>query len=570
MFPKLQFFNNNNNPIVNTDNPIVNTDNPNTNTNTNTNNPIANTNTNTNDTNDTNTNTNDIAEPADISTTQGDKAEPKQNKPPLVDASNVSVTPFSSGAKRRYAKIPSFLTGNVKSTELNVLSNEYDAGFRALENCNLFFIAIGAIGAATAAAGVTVATGGAGIIPILIFVAFTPTIGRCAQLFPAQWYKSSELQYICSACLSMVTNMQEDLIKLKKFYQIVTDLEKSNKDLIPAPHKFDEYKQPVGLYTPVERNLYKFMFLLLDAIDFNNSKEELGVLQYSFIIGLFNYCDFEHPRYILVNGTPELTSVEKTSRATGEFKFRYTYPNCIFNPNSTHTKENEGFRDYNIKQKLYENTDYAKSCNNYNDVIVRMLHDKFLKARTILQKIVKMLNEGTLKIPNANSDIINTFLAKYNQSLTDKSSSFERRFLKKVTSTLIGSPTQKYREMLREYVIMTGNWSMIISKYSVQYNEFILLVGENTYKNALLAIDEKLIDKERKLNENIADVQKDNTETIASLKTETDKTTENSANSSQTTIGGRPKTKRQYKRKNKTKKQIKQVYRTKTLVGRIG
>jgi len=535
-----------------------------------------------------------IAKDNQVTEVKPKQNEPKQNEPPTEDKNNVSVTPFSSGAKRRYRIIPSFLTGTVKSSELNVLSHEYDAGFRALENCNLFFIAIGAIGAATAAAGVTVATGGAAIIPILIFVAFTPTIGRCAQLFPAQWYKSSELQYICSACLSMVTNMQEDLIKLKKFYQIVTDLEninkKSNGNLIEklAPHTFAEYKQPVGLYTPVERNLYKFMFILLDAIDFNNSKAELGALQYSFIIGLFKYCDFENSRYTIETGEngetgePELTPAENESRRTGEFKFRYTYRNCRFNPNSTHAKEkDEGFRDYNIKQKLYDDIDYAKSCNNYNDVIVRMLHDKFLKARTLLEFIrenAEKENAEALKIPNATSDII-TKIKKFledHKSFTDKSSSIDSRFSKKVTSTLIGSPTQKYREMLREYVIMTGNWSMIISKYSVQYNEFILLVGENTYKNALVAIDQNLFEKEKKLKVSTNNVKKDNDATSAALlAVEQDNNTESAsrpttADSSQTTDGGRPKTKRQYKRKNKTKKQIKQVYRKKTLVGRIG
>ena len=549
----------------------------------------TNTNTNNNTNTNTNTNTNNIAATTTNSTDKGTLAILQNKLPAEEEKNNLSVQPFEFGVTkykstftpntlRQY--MPSSLRANVKSAELNVLSYEYDAGFRALENCNFFFIAIGAIGAATAAAGVTVATGGAAIIPILILVAFAPTIGRCAQLFPAQWYKNSELQYICSACLSMVTNMQEDLIKLKKFYQIVTNLESSNIDIKKklAYHNFDEYKQPVGLYAPVERNLYKFMFLLLDAIDFNNSKEELGALQYSFIIGLFKYCDFENPRYIIQAGTPELTPEltpeEKTSRATGEFKFRYTYQNCRFNPNSTHTTgKDEGFRDYNIKQKIYNDVNYAKSCNNYNDVIVRMLDDKFLKARPILQKIVEMFDAGKLKIPNATPNIIDnikTFLTKNNKSLTDKSSSSQSRFSKKVTSTLIGSPTQKYREMLREYVIMTGNWSMIISKYSVQYNEFILLVGEDTYKNALLAIDEKLFDKERKLNENIVDVQNDNAKTIASLNIEPDKTAENSAISSQTANGGRPKTKRQYKRKNKTKKQIKQVYRKKTLVGRIG
>jgi hypothetical protein len=114
---------------------------------------------------------------------------------------------------------------------------------------------------------------------------------------------------------------------------------------------------------------------------------------------------------------------------------------------------------------------------------------------------------------------------------------------------------------------------MIISKYSVQYNEFILLVGEEKYKNALVAIDQNLFEKEKKLKVSTDNVKKDNDETSASLlAVEQDN---NTASATRPTTpysidGGRPKTKRQYKRKNKTKKQIKQVYRKKTLVGRIG
>lgn len=508
----------------------------------------------------------------------------KKNEIPAVDANNISVKPFIKGVTKYEGiftpafirnRLPNRLRANINSTELNLLSYEYDAGFRALENCNLFFIAIGAIGAATAAAGVTVATGGAGIIPIIALVAFAPTIGRCAQLFPAQWYKSSELQYICSACLSMVTNMQEDLIKLKKFYQIVTILEAKHveantTDIIDLNgHSFHEYAQPDGLYAPVERNLYKFMFILLDAIDFNNSKEELGTLQYYFIIGLFKYCDFKNTRYIVdtSGNNPMLTDAEKKSRMTGEFKFRYTYNNCKFDPNNTN-----GFKDYNIKHKLYKTTDYAESCNNYNDVIMRMLHDKFLKAKDVLNKIRTILEDTQQQLLKVDPDVkglITEFLTSAN-NLANKSSTSGFRFFNKVKSTLIGSPTQKYREMLREYVIMTGNWSMIISKYSVQYNEFILLAGEERYKTELQLIDKNLLVIEKNLKDNINTVIIDNTNNNTTIDPVISaNNNDDDSSSSRPPVGGRPKTKRQYKRKNKTKKQIKQVYRTKTYVGSV-
>jgi hypothetical protein len=455
----------------------------------------------------------------------------KQYTLPLPDDAGSDVKPFASGKT---------FFGNT-SKELNLLSAEYDAFNQRVENLNSVFMVIGTAGAITAAAGFTVVTAGIGAIPILTLIAFLPLIGRSAQLFPAQWFKSSELQYISGACLAMVTNMSDDLIKLRKFYKITSNIKKNAPndpaiidELKKNGHSIDEYLQPSGLYTPVEKNLYKFMFILLNAIDFNASKEKLGEMQYTFILGLFNYCDFENSKYDIVDNKAQLSPAELESQKTGKFKYRYTYADkCGF----------DKWKEDNISESQYgDEKNHARSCNNYNDTIVRMLHHKFLSAKDVLTQISNL---------DSTSDVqkkeINKFLEK------SSSSSKLGSFGKQVLSTFVGNPNQSYREMLREYTIMACNWGMITSKYAIQYSEFILFVGAEKYKPLLNAIDGVIGVSEKnveKIND-LIDSAFINAVDDAVSTTDNDQKNINELNNQP---GGRSKTRRQRKRTNNTKK----------------
>jgi hypothetical protein len=390
---------------------------------------------------------------------------------PLPEDAGSDVKPFVSGKKKG-------LFSSSQSSELDLLSAEYDAFNQRVENLNSVFLVIASAGAITAAVGFTVITAGVGAIPILTLIAFLPLIGRSAQLFPAQWWKSSELQYISGACCAMVTNMSDDLIKLRKFYKITSDIQKdkSNTTIIDElkknSHSIDEYLQPAGLYIPVEKNLYKFMFILLNAIDFNASKEKLGDMQYNFILGLFNYCDFENSKYTIVNGKAQLSEEEIKTQKIGKFKYRYTYAdNCGF----------DIWKEDNISETQYGNeNNYARSCNNYNDTIVRLLEHKFLSAKDVLTQISNLTSTS-----NEQKAKIEKFLKKSSSS----SSTMFSRAAKQFKETFVGNPNQSYREMLREYTIMAANWGMITSKYAIQYSEFILFVGAEKYKPLLNALD---------------------------------------------------------------------------------
>jgi hypothetical protein len=516
---------------------------------------------------------------------------------PDEDKNSLFVKPFSEGKKGKYFYVK-------PSIELNLLSHHFDVRFRIIENLNLLFVTIATAGAITAATGFTVATAGVGAAPILLFVAFLPTIGRCAQLFPSQWYKTSELQYICSACLSMVTNMQDDLIKLKKFYRIVENIRTDKDDEIKnilngSYHSFNEYEQPNGLYIPVEKNLYKFLFLLLNAIDFNTPNGKMTELQETFFIGLFNYCDFEKPRYTIifeegVAKSSELTTEEKDSRRNGKFMFRYTHLFCKFNSNPNNLNDNEGFKESNISNSLYNTNNQARICNNYNDVIVRMLHEKFFNAKNVFDIIlakeksrVKFSAENEIALnleleinktianndnnnnnldnqKNNNNNIEQTYplIFKISKFLNKYSSKQNFNPIKKRINTfvsgIIDSPTQKYREMLREYVIMTGNWSMIISKYSIQYNEFILLAGDKIYKTKLTDIDKETAKYEGEFDKNMQEIRTKDVviDEINKPENAVPIDTVTVTNNSNINNGGRPRTKRLYKRKkqnNKTK-----------------
>jgi hypothetical protein len=452
-----------------------------------------------------------------------------------------------------------FTRQDVNSSELSLLSNEYDVFFRRIENLNSVFVVLGTAGAITAAAGVSVVTMGVGIIPIITLVSFVPLIGRCAQLFPAQWFKTAELEYISGACLSMVTNMSDDLINLKKFYKIVDDHNKNESSV-----KIPECTQPVSLYSPVEKNLYKFMFILLNAMDFNTNRSDLGALHYSFLAGLFNYCDFENSRFQIVDGKAEETDAEKNDKS---FKYRYTYSEeCRYSK----------WQEDNISHNKYSNNNYARSCNNLNDTIVRLLEHKFLGAKNVLSEM--LLATMTPPLSSETKTKIEKFLND-NKNNFDSSNRAARGF-KNLKTTLVGSPNQCYREMLREYTIMTGNWSMITSKYALQYNHFILMVGADEYKTKLGLIDTKIAPHVQIISDANGRIEKDidfkNSETVTgelsneigtSIRSESDLTDNMSENSSGSgtpvsannvnaglEVGGKRKSKRHRKRATNTKK----------------
>jgi len=46
--------------------------------------------------------------------------------------------------------------------------------------------------------------------------------------------------------------------------------------------------------------------------------------------------------------------------------------------------------------------------------------------------------------------------------------------LKNATKAMFNPVNQLYREMLREYVIMTGNVSLIMTEYTLHYNKYML------------------------------------------------------------------------------------------------
>lgn len=74
---------------------------------------------------------------------------------------------------------------------------------------------------------------------------------------------------------------------------------------------------------------------------------------------------------------------------------------------------------------------------------------------------------------------------------------------------LIGTPNQNYREMLREYVIMTGNFSMLTSRYNFHYNRLMLTTEKEDYlKSEKRYYSERGID-DSKLNVGIEKLQDD-------------------------------------------------------------
>lgn len=377
-----------------------------------------------------------------------------------------------------------FKTGRTEADK-KFLSDEYDKTFRQLEMIDTYSTMFVVGGLSTI-----------GAPPITGVITCICVIARCATFIKGRYTKNRELSYICSACFGFVTMLMTNVKEMLMFYSIADQQIITQLAIRASP-----------VWTVVQENLYKFLFFLIETIDFSSSN--LGAKQYLFWNGLLSQVDL----------TRDPTS-------TKVFKYSRSYCTATENPNKTN-----------------------QICDNYNDMVMRVLEDKLLaviakKDRTYFDDVPESVilprdiaQESTFKyylkqlrysqnhssqqvfepesrLKQSNSSHISLsgllasprlgggkrFLTKKNQKkhnrLTKKKhygggiikgggrlGDFYRRMKNiNVTSAFTNPVNQLYREMLREYVIMTGNVSLIMTEYTLHYNKYMLETTPQAYK----------------------------------------------------------------------------------------
>ena len=350
--------------------------------------------------------------------------------------------PFSSGATTG-------VLGVNHSGDFNLLSDEYDKWFTSLEIASSALMGLALVGGIGTS---VVFTGGIALIPIVGTIASTGSFARCMMYFPGQALKDKELQYISMACLGMITNIMSDLQRMIIFYHV------------------SNLTAPEPLITVITQNLYKYLMILLKNIDFDNmlntikqiadkqhiSNEDRNTLKY--MNAFFSNFDFEK------------NYIDNNNNNNNNALFRYSQESCNLNI----------IGHVHVRQ---EQLPSANSCNNYNDTIMRFVEKKIANAkyRLGLDNIVSKLKLNKEKNPsdiNVES-IINAFDKVKPKGQTIKKFAYD--VLSKVKKQL--SSSQQYRVMLREYVIMSGNFSMLVSRYNLDFNEEIMKNGTKLKKS---------------------------------------------------------------------------------------
>lgn len=353
----------------------------------------------------------------------------------------------------------------------NLLSYEFDKYNEELEAINTYLTFIG-IASATSFVGSPVALV---MVPICL-------VSRFVTLAIGQFIKAGELSYICSACLSFTTANMSNFAEMLEFYG------KSEVNEFLTSNKVN--KNPMWNTHP--EHLWKFLLFLVQHIDF---EADLGPMQFNFWNAFLNNFDFniENP---------------DTSKP-----FRYFRKFCAYDKSKAmgamFNSNNLGFQ----KDSTY--------CNNYNDILMRIVEEKLLSLIKYYEKNYRHFTskDGSyyVKLPTKNVGSFAEFFEKLRsiKSIIEKRTPSQKTFSSRLFGTLgrrqvaggktvyksphlrnikktqrqglkmvqhggiIGNwrvalyaPNKRYAEMLREYVIITGNTSVLLSEYVLHTNKF--------------------------------------------------------------------------------------------------
>lgn len=354
------------------------------------------------------------------------------------------------------------------------------------------------------------------------------TLARVALLGINKYQKDKELSYLSSDCLSYISNITKDIAVMNAFYM---------NDIV----KKKQIVRNTTLYDILQKNVFKFLYFLIDNINF--TADNLEAVQYSFWVSFLKQIDFSDKNY---------------HEPLSPNSYRYSCAECI-------TDElREKLRDPNIDYKKVINLDMNKDsmitrasktltldrrkstdllsvfcdenmvlkCRNNNDIIMRLIEFNMYKLinstyknrkasykkfnlnsnmEDALFRFIFTLSVADAKdtdakekeedvkakvldsVPYDNKNDANVYLSflfelkriinELNYSIPISSPS---RYgydtlvsganytgvskIGAVASAYVGTALTRYNEMLREYIIMTGNFGTITSRYAIDYN----------------------------------------------------------------------------------------------------
>ena len=340
------------------------------------------------------------------------------------------------------------------------------------------------------------------------------TLARVALLGINKYQKDKELSYLSSDCLSYISNITKDIAVMNAFYM--------NKIV-----KEKQIVRNTTLYDILQKNVFKFLYFLIDNINF--TADNLEAVQYSFWVSFLKQIDFSDKNY----GEPLSPNSYRYSCAeciTDELRKLLQDPGSndyqkVINLNTnkdsfflTQVSKIPSRRPKTEISSVFCDEEMLIKCRNNNDIIMRLIEYNMYKLikttyknRFASYKKFKLykgsekylfdpifdFNESagdmtkvkdsvrTDESDDGEVTIYLNFLFELKRIITDlkyqvpksEPSSMSRfasasgiNSIVAVGSAYVGTALTRYNEMLREYIIMTGNFGTITSRYAIDYN----------------------------------------------------------------------------------------------------
>ena len=385
------------------------------------------------------------------------------------------------------------------------------------------------------------------------------TLARVALLGINKYQKDKELSYLSSDCLSYISNITKDIAVMNAFYM---------NDIV----KKKQIVRNTTLYDILQKNVFKFLYFLIDNINFTT--DNLEAVQYSFWVSFLKQIDFSDKNY---------------HEPLSPNSYRYSCAECITDE-LRKLLQDPGSNDYQKVINLNTNKDSFLTqvskipsrrpkteissvfcdeemlikCRNNNDIIMRLIEYNMYKLIKTTYKnrfasykkfklykgrenylfdliffnvpagdITKVKESvRTYESDDGEVTIYLNFLFELKRIITDlkyqvpksEPSSMSRfasasgiNSIVAVGSAYVGTALTRYNEMLREYIIMTGNFGTITSRYAIDYNSLSL---EDKKK-----IEDDIKQKTSRISSAIVEITEENNNTVSEANTAADAVT---------------------------------------------
>jgi hypothetical protein len=423
------------------------------------------------------------------------------------------------------------------------------------------------------------------------------TLARVALLGINKYQKDKELSYLSSDCLSYISNITKDIAVMNAFY---------SNDIV----KEKNIVRNATLYDILQKNVFKFLYFLIDNINF--TADNLGAVQYSFWVSFLKQIDFSNKNYdkFLSPNSYRYSCAEcitdelrKLLQDPGSNNYQKVI-NLNTNKDSFLTRYSKvpSRRPKTEISSVFCDEEMLIKCRNNNDIIMRLIEYNMYKLikttyknRFASYKKFKLfkgsedhlfdpifdlndkkprdINELKKSVMTEEADggevsIYLDFLFELKRIMTElnyqvpksEPSNMSRaasisgiNSIVAVGSSYVGTALTRYNEMLREYIIMTGNFGTITSRYAIDYNSLSSLSLEEKKK-----IEDDIKQKTGKISSAIVAITEENNDLTNAANEDVDASTGLTLENSDIGLnitGGRQKQSKKLKiKRNKSKR----------------